>query len=475
MIFTKLPPAYPRSAAFAVTCQGTSLDVAACRVSKEPINQVWPGYQRPMDQTEPAAFLSLGSDDPVTLEVTADLPFQSAVVRPLSKGVIPENRDGKLILRLPEPGQYMLELDGRHTTLAIFVDPIKPCPNGDIVFGPGVHTMTEPLSLEDGQTVVIQRGAVVYGSIRAAGKSDIAVVGEGILDNSTFARDQGTPIGFSRCRHVRVEGITVIDSSSWSMHFAGCQDVTVENIKLYGMWRYNSDGVDFTNCTDAILRNSFLRNYDDCIVIKGLTGNRDLPVRNILAEGCVLWCDWGRALEIGAETSAPAFGHIVFRNCDIIRGSAVMMDIQHGDRAEISDILFEDIRVEYTADGLAEVLQKEPGEVYVNRVEGYMPDLLHLYTTRTMYSKDTDNGSIRGVTIRDIRITSPDGRIPRSLIFAGVAGTTVSDVTLENIRVNGQPVGSLEELRVQLGEGVTNIVLQQTQQTKSAQQGGAAI
>ncbi len=460
MIFTKLPATYPRSQAFTVVCEGTTLDVAACRVSKEPINQVWPGYQRPIEQTEMASFLSLGAEGPVTLEITATQPFQSAVVRPLSKGVNPVINQDKITVCLPGVGQYVLELDGRHTTLAIFVDPIKPCPTGEIVFEPGVHTMTEPLVLEDGQTVVIKRGAVVYGSIRAYEKANVAVVGEGILDNSTFARGEGTPIGFTRCQNVRVAGITVIDSSSWSMHFAGCRHVTVENIKLFGMWRYNSDGVDFTNCTDATLRASFLRNYDDCIVVKGLSGNRDLPVQNILAENCILWCDWGRALEIGAETSAPSFGNIVFRDCDIIRGSAVMMDIQHGDRADIADILFTDIRVEYTTDELAEKLQKEPGEVYVNQDETYMPDLIHLYTTRTMYSKDNENGNIRNVTLRNIDITSPDGRIPRSLIYAGVAGTTVSDITLENFRINGETVGSLAELNVWVGEGTANVVYQ---------------
>lgn len=60
---------------------------------------------------------------------------------------------------------------------------------------------------------------------------------------------------------------------------------------------------------------------------------------NILVERCVIWCDWGRALEIGAETNAPEYRNIIFRDCDIIHGSSVMMDIQHHNRAEIHHIL----------------------------------------------------------------------------------------------------------------------------------------
>ena len=51
-------------------------------------------------------------------------------------------------------------------------------------------------------------------------------------------------------------------------------------------------------------------------------------------------------MEIGAETAAPEMSNLVFRNCDIIRTAYIAMDIQHGDRAAVKDVRFENIRLE---------------------------------------------------------------------------------------------------------------------------------
>ena len=51
-------------------------------------------------------------------------------------------------------------------------------------------------------------------------------------------------------------------------------------------------------------------------------------------------------MEIGAETCASEIADISFEDCDIIRTTHIAMDIQHGDRAAIRDIRFENLRVE---------------------------------------------------------------------------------------------------------------------------------
>lgn len=462
-IFHRFDGYEKKSDEFKVFSGETEIDVLSCTVSAHPLNQVWPGYQRPREQTEQSAYVSLESDGEVTLEITPARPFSDVTVRPLSKNVVPKSDGNKVTVTFTSVGQYSVEFDGKHNILTVFINPEKEFEidkNSDnvIYFGAGVHKMTETIRPDNGQTVFIDRGAVVCGSIAAESKKNIRVLGYGILDNGYVERGgTGGPISLSHCENVRVEGITVVDSCVWSMHFAGCKNVTVDNIKLIGMWRYNADGCDFTNCENAVIRNSYLRNFDDCIVIKGIRQDTLLPVTNILAENCVIWCDWGRCLEIGAETSAPRMENIKFRNCDLIHGDTVMMDIQHGDRAEIENVSYEDIRVEYRNPHQQPVYQSEHDMKYENPDPGYMPPLFVVETHRTWYAVDDTIGDIRHIRFKDIQIFDSDGRIPYSKVHAEAEDTVIEDVSFENVTINGKKLKSLEEMNIHLGGDVRDI------------------
>lgn len=60
-----LPPDY------AVAVNGQPVSVYSARVPAHPLNQVWPGYQRPLEQAELGAFASWDLNAPVEVHVTA--------------------------------------------------------------------------------------------------------------------------------------------------------------------------------------------------------------------------------------------------------------------------------------------------------------------------------------------------------------------------------------------------------------------
>ena len=216
-------------------------------------------------------------------------------------------------------------------------------------FGPGVHRPGK-ITLRSNESVYIAGGAVVHGSIHAAGASNVRIAGRGILDVSSFERGQGGgAVRLTDCSDVTIEGIVMRDPDVWCCSLFGCRKVTIANVKLVGLWRYNADGIDICNSQDVVVQDSFVRAFDDALVIKGLKFGNTMdhrPVRNVQFRRCVVWCDWGRAMEIGAETCAPEIANITFENCDIVRTTHIAMDIQHGDRATVRDIRFENIRVE---------------------------------------------------------------------------------------------------------------------------------
>ena len=109
------PTGYPLSALYTVLADGQDVPVRRCRVSAYPLNQVWPGYQRPEYQTEEAAFASFDFDGEVTLHIVPTCSFTSVAVRPASKGVVPTVANGVITFTLQEAGPYTVDWDSCRT------------------------------------------------------------------------------------------------------------------------------------------------------------------------------------------------------------------------------------------------------------------------------------------------------------------------------------------------------------------------
>ncbi len=154
----------------------------------------------------------------------------------------------------------------------------------------------EPVTIEEvGKTPKTGRSAISTsrwsnGLLRAFDAEDIAVVGEkgSYIDGCNCYDPQGEndfrgPHGMSfwRCRGIRLEGYTFINSSNWCHAIFQSQDITVRNISVYG----GHDGVDVRTCDNVIVEDYKFYTGDDCIA--GFDNN-DVVIRNcILNTACM--------------------------------------------------------------------------------------------------------------------------------------------------------------------------------------------
>jgi hypothetical protein len=233
-----------------------------------PYNTVWPGYQRPLDQTEIASFFSFEADKPVSVSISVKCGFEEVIVRPLSKGIKTVKTENLATFILQKPGQYSVEFDGIHSPLTIFYNPVSdfssPADKNALYYGPGQH-FTGTVYLEDGQTVIVDSGAVVYGSFIAIDKKDIKILGYGIIDGSleertsdtllipysddvVFSRERVSAGSFKkwlsdnsvlngcvrlyRCENCELNGFVCRDSASFTVIPAACDNVVCDNLKL---------------------------------------------------------------------------------------------------------------------------------------------------------------------------------------------------------------------------------------------------
>ena len=467
-----------------VKVNGTAVKLDAARVSAIPFNRRWPGHQRTLDQTEMINFLSMAMDEPVTFEIRPKNAFEKVEIRPLSLGIVPEIMDGVIRFTLEKPAYFTVEPYGRQDALHIFADPM-PRYNLDfsdenvIYYGAGVHEVGQ-IVLKSNQTLFLDEGAVVYACVKATDANNIRILGQGILDNSHNKEQilfevEEDPVALARheainnatrqhtvqleyCDHIEIEGITIRDSLVYNIRPVACRDLKIANVKIIGCWRYNSDGIDMHNCENVAIENCFLRTFDDCICVKGFdcyykgdiaqlvqaamhrNGRVYDTFRNVRVRNCVLWNDWGKCLEIGAETKAEEMCDVIFEDCDVIHTTHTVLDCMNVDYADVHDITWRNIRIQWDDVNPQPLYQTLDATPYSPTDPDYAPAVI---VAQAVYHHEysagsTRHGKNRNLTFENIQLI---GRQAVRFKFEGYdAEHLTSDVTVRGFTVNGKPL-----------------------------------
>ena len=380
---------------FTARFAGQQLRVHPARVSAFPMNQVWAGYQRPVEQTKMASFVSFDMAKPGELTILPPAGEENAepIILPLSWK--PRMRRDGCALRIvvDRPRQFTVSFGTSGKVLHVFANPSFNEPHGkdEIVFGPGEHHVGVVVP-RSGQTVRIEEGAVVYGAILVAHANDVTITGRGIVDGSFLDRADtkcsahqaavkaGIPEGFYGAQmavtaftcawstNVVVRGVTFRDPPRWTMIVrAQSKDVLIENVKIVGCWRYNADGINVCASENVVIRDSFVRSFDDCIITRGAyldcgTG----PTRNVTVERCVLWCDWGKCLEVWAGHKPCLIENVLYRDIACIATDRIGCDVTTwfaSPSTHIRNVTMENIEFDFAYPRYAPHLQKSREDV----------------------------------------------------------------------------------------------------------------
>lgn len=395
------PKGIELSSDFAVGIQGRQVPVYKTKVP--------PGDNIPRlsGSRSEFGFASLASFDlrsSVDVTITCPEPVKSIKILPTSFGIVPKVHEKTITIAIDRPQHVTLEVNGDwQESLHIFANPFeKNIPNPDdpdvVYFGPGLHELTN-LTVGDNTTIYIAGGAYIRGgmdpdekqvedsgrmrntpSFVLSGKN-ISIRGRGIIEQEAIPRSKRRyPLLVHDAQDVTIEGIIFLDPSHWTVPIKRSDNVHVDNIKIIG-WRGNADGVDISSSRDVLVENCFMRSLDDLVVVKSRTDQGE--AKNIHVRKCVLWNELAHCLSIGAELRENV-SHVLFEDCDVIHdvGRETALRIYHCDNAVISDITFQDIRVEEAR------------------------RLISCWIGTTRWTKTKERGHIRNVVFRDITAVS---------------------------------------------------------------------
>ncbi|WP_347840823.1 glycosyl hydrolase family 28 protein [uncultured Draconibacterium sp.] len=404
-----------------------------------------------------ASIASFDMNESVTVSIDYPKAVESVKILPTSYGIAPQIEGNKITFKLDNPGQITVEVNGDwHQSLHIFANPFEnniPNPNDPNVkyFGPGIHDLTS-LNVGDNTTVYLAGGAYIRcgmdedeKEVEVRGQkrklptfflegNNITIRGRGIIDQSAIPRSNRRYTVFSQfSKNINIEGITIFDPSHWTMPIQSSDSIHVDNIKIIG-WRGNSDGVDISSSRDVLVENCFFRTLDDAVVIKSFTDCGE--VRNVHTRKCVVWNELAHSLSIGAEVHED-ISNILFEDCDVIHdvGRETALRVYHCDDAVISDVTFENIRIEEAR------------------------RLISCWIGKTRWTETEERGNIRNVVFKNITATSApidttltgfqDGSDWKPYIIRNHASMelvgfdeehTIEGVRFENVVLDGKPV-----------------------------------
>ena len=306
-------------------------------------------------------------------------------VRPLSKNIKPTLNGADVQFSLTEAGQYSVERLGtshfKDDALFIFANrPDIKMPNltspSVIHLKAGIHQGN--YDLKSGETLYLDAGAVLFGSINVWDAQNVRILGRGTVVYSgpqSETHDDGWknqknwhPLTTHNVQGLTVQGITFVGKSrTWSLQTHTTFDAVFDNIKILAInpQNINGDGIDWYGGGQAKVLNSFIRSMDDCFAFFTAESCKDMwakdrntggSVKDIYIENCVLWTTLANVFRIGFNGQDLTTDNIIMKNCDVLHISKgnwfapsslfCMVSPNSKGKAKHSNYLFEKIRFE---------------------------------------------------------------------------------------------------------------------------------
>ena len=377
-----------------------------------------------------------------------------AKVTPQAYNVTPTINGSTITFDLEYPTSYTVEYNNQtEKVVHIFANPLEEdvpdptnLPEDMIYIGPGVYK-SDAIPVQSNTTLYIAGGAVVFGQIRAGAVDNVTIRGRGIISGEIYPRTKASeftiPFEFQHSTNISLEGLTFLDPAGWAINAYFIDGLEIDNIKIVTA-RGNGDGISLQSCKNAVVKNSFVRSWDDSLVVKNYSRG---TTENIRFENMILWTDLAQSMEIGYETYGETIDNVVFNNITILHNfHKPALSIHNADDARITNIVFSNITIED-----AQMKGDNAKETY----DDFLIDFQILYNLE--WTKSGQNrGTISNVTVNNLLVL--DGHEDLNTKIAGFDSQhKVSNVKFQNITLFGKKVTKAVDLKASVNQFTDNI------------------
>ncbi len=423
-------------------------------------------HQRSFTWVNATTYTSVASFDflgKVHVEITIldDYEVTKASVHPLIYEIDVTVSNNVISFDLEYPANYTIQLNDPvpqtqpngsviQEVIHLFANPIEEDPitaeeaaldDSIIYLGPGVWK-TDTIPMSSGQTLYLAGGALVYGQINAYGLEDITIRGRGIISGSIYPRTEASeraiPIELQHTNNVFIEGIAFLDPAGWTIHAQESTNLTIDNIKIITA-RPNGDGISIQSCHDVIVRNSFVRTWDDSLVVKNVNNQ---STSNVLFSNIIVWTDLAQSMEVGYETYGASIENVVFEDITVLHNyHKAAMSIHNADQADISQIHFRNITIEDAY---------QVGDVWTESYDNFLIDMTIAFNADWSKSQ-TERGTISDIYFENIKVLNDKkiGSTTSDLIIrmnGFDSNKNISNINFKDVDFRGEPLSSSSQI-----------------------------
>jgi len=247
-----------------------------------------------------------------------------------------------------------------------------------------------------------------------------------------------------RCKNVRIEGVTIVNSPFWTVNPEFCENVKILGITLINPDSPNTDGINPESCKNVHISDCHISVGDDCITIKSgrdLQGRRlGVPCENITITNCTMLSGHGGVV-IGSEMSGDV-RNVVISNCifdGTDRGIRLKSTRGRGGVVEnirVSNIVMRNIQREAILLDLK--YSKMPEEVLSERTPIFrnihISNMTAVDVKTPIFIRGLEESPIADVVLRDINIQSKLAPVFENF----------KNIELKDVVVNGQEIVVVE-------------------------------
>jgi hypothetical protein len=334
---------------------------------------------------------------------------------------------------------------------------------GTVYFPAGIYKFSQ-LEMKSNVTLYLAAGAILRGSsdvndydfsgdvfpaanIRIVGKSNVAIKGRGMIDSNgtTLTTGDSGPNreniisssksgGGTKPNNLTFEGITLRDGTTWNFRIQDATNVNIKNVKIINNVNWiHGDGFDLVNTSHAVVDQCFGYTGDDVFDAKS---SSEEPMTDVVYKNSVAFTE-SAGTKVGMQGRA-AVSDIWFMNIDVIQGyRGVSVDHDQGNGVW-DGIHFIDIRTE---------------KIHNNGTSGQFRTAPILIWTAKYGSDEVAPVS----NIELTRVSFENIGNYHSFIQGYDSSSKVSNVTITDLKMNGNKITSASQGLIDIGPNTSNI------------------